>query len=100
MWTTYSDHKLRQTLLQVARSWPFLPERMTNGCQLFFIRISDRRRRGAGVTNYVHVVFTSGDWSISAIFSGSAQRAIEHGSIGTNELNMTLMSHMTHHDLV
>ena len=30
----------------------------------------------------------------------SAQRTIEHGSIETNELNMTLMSHMTHHDLV
>ena len=43
-------------------------------------------------------------WSISAVFppppSPSAQRTIEHGSIETHELNMTLMSHMTHHDLV
>ena len=31
-------------------------------------------------------------WSISAV-STSAQRTIEHDSIETNELNMTLMSH-------
>ena len=28
----------------------------------------------------------------------SVNELIEHGSIETNELNMTLMSHMTHHD--
>ena len=44
-------------------------------------------------------------WSISAVFPPpssypSAQRTIEHGSIETNELNMTLMSHMTHHGSV
>ena len=30
----------------------------------------------------------------------SVNELIEHGSIETNELNMTLMSHMTHHDSV
>ena len=43
-------------------------------------------------------------WSISAVFPSSSpssgHKTIEHGSIETNELNMTLMSHMTHHDLV
>ena len=41
-------------------------------------------------------------WSIRAVSPppSSAQRTIEHGGIETNELNMTLMSHMTHHDLV
>ena len=39
-------------------------------------------------------------WSISAVSSSSPQRTIEHGSIETNELNMTLMSHMTRHDSV
>ena len=30
----------------------------------------------------------------------SGQRTIEHGGIETNELIMTLLSHMTHHDSV
>ena len=38
-------------------------------------------------------------WLISAV-STSAQRTIEHGSIETNELNLTLRSNMTHHDSV
>ena len=50
-------------------------------------------------------IFTSGDSTLvyKCSFpssSPSAQRTIEHGSIETNELNMTLMSHMTHHELV
>ena len=42
-------------------------------------------------------------WSISAVFpppSSSGHKTIEHGTIEANELNMTIMSHMTHHDLV
>ena len=37
---------------------------------------------------------------INAVSPPSPHKTIEHGCIETNELNMTLMSHMTHHDLV
>ena len=53
------------------------------------------------------LIFTSGDstlvykWSFpSPSPPPSTQRTIEQGSIETNELNMTLLSHMTLHDLV
>ena len=42
-------------------------------------------------------------WSISAVFPSSptsGHKTIEHGSIETNELNITLMSHMIHHESV
>ena len=45
-------------------------------------------------------------WSINAVSSSPsppssyAHKIIEHGSIETNELNMTLMRHMTYHDSV
>ena len=39
-------------------------------------------------------------WSINAAFPSSPQRTIEHGGIETNELNITCMSHMNHHDSV
>ena len=42
-------------------------------------------------------------WSINAVSSSSPsspRKTIEHSGIETNELNMTLMSHMTHNDSV
>ena len=54
-------------------------------------------------------IFTSGDSTLvykcplennNKNDKKSVNELIEHGSIETNELNMTLMSHMTHHDSV
>ena len=40
-------------------------------------------------------------WSINAVSSSSSEhKIIEHGRTETNELNRTLMSHLTHYDSV
>ena len=55
------------------------------------------------VNCYCTIIFTSGDSTLvykCSFPSSCLHKTIEHDSIETNELNMTLMSHMTHHDLV
>ena len=71
----------------------------------YIIIILGGRGRGSGGISKkgeMGFIFTSGDSTLvyKCPLEKSVNELIEHGSIETNELNMSLLSNMTHYDSV